>query len=133
MFTSERGPSGGSWVRLGLQQGTDVVGKGLAVWQGGVRQLVWLLTDVVVVVTHPFLAAAALGPGQPGSRASPARQGHLVRTEGHAAHHPIHTSAQVLAVGLEVLAVLVHPPVELARQTLGLSCQQAHTKQETEL
>lgn len=66
MFTSECDPSGGSWVprlRLDLQQGTDVVGKVLAVWQGGVCQLVWLFTNVVVIVTHPFLAAAALRPG----------------------------------------------------------------------
>lgn len=108
-------------LQLGLHQGIDVVGKGLAVWQGGVCQLVWLLTDVVVIVTHPFLAAATLGPGQPGPLAAPVGQGHLVRTEGHAAHHPIHAGALVLAVGLEVLAVLVHPPAELARQTLGLS------------
>ncbi len=69
MFTSERGPSSDTWVpglQLSLQQGTDVVGKGLSVWQGGVCQLVWLLTDVVVVLTHPFLTAAALWPGQPG-------------------------------------------------------------------
>lgn len=130
MFTSERGPSGGSWVprlRLGLQQGTDVVGKGLAVWQGGACQLARLLTDVVVVVTHPFLAAAALRPGQPGPRAAPVGQGHLVRTEGHAAHHPVHTGALVLAVGPEVLAVLVHLPAELTGQTLGLGYQHTHT------
>ena len=127
MFTSECVPSGGSWVprlQLGLQQGTDVVGKGLAVWRGGVCQLVWLLTDVVVVVTHPFLAAAALGPGQPGPRAAPVGQGQAVRTEGHAAHHSVHAGALVLAAGLEVLAVLVNPPAELTGQTLVLSCQQ---------
>ncbi len=114
-------------LRLGLQQGTDVVGKGLAVWRGDVCQLVWLLTDVVVIVTHPFLAAATVRPGQPGPRAAPVGQGHLVRTEGHAAHHPVHTGALVLAVGLEVFTVLVHLPAELTGQTLGLSCQHAHT------
>lgn len=101
-----------------------MVGKGLAAWRGGARQLVWLLTDVVVVITHPFLAAAVRGPGQTGPRAAPVGQRHLVRTEGHAAHHSVHACALVLAVGLKVLAVLVHPATELARQTLCLSCQQ---------
>lgn len=112
-------------LRLGLQQDTDVVGMGLAVWQGGVCQLVWLLTDVVVVVTHPFLAAATLGAGQAGSQTAPVRQGHLLRTEGHAADHPVHTSALVLTAGLEVFTVLVHPPAELTGQTMGLSSTQS--------
>lgn len=102
-----------------------MVGKGQSVWQGGVCQLVWLLTDVVVIVTHPFLAAAALRPGQPGPRAAPVGQGHLVRTDGHAAHYSVHTGALVMAVGPEVLAVLIHPAVELAGQTLGLSSAQS--------
>lgn len=105
---------------LDLQEGVDVVGKGL----GGARRLVRLLADAVVVVAHPFLAAAALEPRQPGPRAAPVGQGHLVRTEGHAAYHPVHAGALVLAAGLEVLAVLVHPPAELAGQTLGLSSAQ---------
>lgn len=101
-----------------------MVGKELAVWQGGVCQIVWLLTDVVVVLTHPFLAAPALRPRQPGPRAAPVGQRHLVRTEGHAAHHPVHAGALVLAGRLEVLTMLVHFPIELARQTLCLSSTQ---------
>lgn len=111
--------------RLGLQHWTDVVGEGPAVWMGGVRLLVWLLTDVVVVVADPLLAAAAVGPDQLGPRAAPVGQGHLVGAEGHAAHHPVHAGALVLAAGLEVLAVLIHASVELAGQTLGLSSTQA--------
>lgn len=136
MFTSVCGSFGGSWVprlQMGLQQGTDVVGKGIAVWQGGVCQLVWLLSDVVVIVTHPFLAATTLRSGQPGPRAAPVGQGHLVRTEGHTAHHAVHAGALVLAVGLEVLAMLVHPPAELTRQTLGLGCQEKNRKQRCEV
>lgn len=128
--TSECVPSGG-WLpglQLGLQQGIDVVGQGLALcwWAVCVCQLVRLLSDVVVVITQPFLAAAAPGPGQPGPPAAPVRQGHLVRAEGHAAHHPIHAGALVLAVGLEVFAVLVYLPAELTGETLGLGCHK-HT------
>lgn len=117
-FTSESGPSGGSWgpgLQLGLQQGTDVVGKGPAVLLGGTCRFVWLLADTVVVATHPFLAAAALRPGQQGPRATPVGQGHLLRTKGHAANHSIHAGALVLAAGLEVLAVLVDLPTKLTR------------------
>lgn len=134
--TSEVGPYVGRWVprlRLDLQHCTDVVGMGPAVWQGGFCQLVWLLTDVVVVIAHPLLAAATLRPGQPGPGAAPVGQGDLVRTERHAAHHSIDTGALVLAVGPEVLAVLVHLAVELTGQTVSLSCQHARGKQETEL
>lgn len=108
-----------------LQQGVDVVGMRLAVWQGGERRLLGLLTDAVVIVTHPHLAAGALRQGQPGPRAAPVGQGHLVRTEGHAAHHAVHAGALVLADWLEVLAVLVHPSVEGAGQTVGLSSTQS--------
>lgn len=67
MVTFEHGPSANSWgPGWGLHQGTDVVGKGLVLCKGGgVCWLVWLLTDVVVIVANPLFAAAALGSGQP--------------------------------------------------------------------
>lgn len=79
-----------------------------------------LLTDVVAVVAHPLLAAAARQRSQTGVGAAPVGQRHLVRAQGHAAHHALHTAALVLTAGLEVLAVLVDAPTELARSTLGL-------------
>lgn len=102
-----------------------MVGRVPAVSPGGRR--VRPLADVVVVIAHPLLAAAALGPGQPGPGAAAGEQGHVLRAEGHAAHHPVHAGALVPAVGPKVLAVLVHPPAELAGQTLGVSCRRAHT------
>lgn len=102
-----------------------MVGMRSAVRRGGARRLLGLLADVVVVVTHPHLAAGALGQGQPGPGAAPVGQGHLVRTEGHAAHHAVHARALVLADWLEVLAVLVHPSVEGAGHTVGLSSTQS--------
>lgn len=129
MCTSESGPSIGR-----LQQGIDVVGVGVVVLLGGMCLLLsWLLADVVVVITHPFLAAAALGPDQPGPRAALSGQGHLVRTERRAAHHAVHAGALVLADGLEFLTVLEDTPVESAGQTVGLSCQHDRDKQETQL
>ena len=79
-----------------------------------------LLADVVAVVTHPLLAAAPGQGGQHGAGAAPVGQWHLVRAQGHAAHHAVHAAALVLAAGLEVLPVLVNVTIELARPTLGL-------------
>lgn len=127
-FTSECICSAGSWegiLSLDWQQRTDVVWVQLALcW------LTQLLADAVVIITHPFFTTATLGLRQPGLWASPPRQGHLVGTEGHAAHHTIHAGALVLANGLEVLTMLVHSPIECTGYAMSFSW---HRKQETEL
>lgn len=127
-FTSECICSAGSWegiLSLDWQQRTDVVWVELALcW------LTQLLADAVVIITHPFFTTATLGLRQPGLWASPPRQGHLVGTEGHAAHHTIHAGALVLANGLEVLTMLVHSPIECTGYAMSFSW---HRKQETEL
>lgn len=93
---------------------------------GDVCELVWVLTDVVVIVTHPFLTAIVPRFDQPRLQALPARQGYLLRTEGHTAHHSVYTRALVLAAEIEVLTVLVQVSVELTGQTMSFSCQRAH-------
>ena len=108
------------WQSLGLELGADVVREGPRVRQGGARGLPRLLADVVVVVAHPLFAAAARRPGQPRPGAAPVREGHLMWAERHAAHHPVHAAALVLAAGLEVLAVLEHSPAELTGPALGI-------------
>lgn len=89
-------------------------------WEGCLLGLPRLLADVVAVVAHPLLAAAARQRGQPGAGTAPVGQRHLVRAQGHAAHHAVHAAALVLTAGLEVLAVLVDAPAELTWSTLGL-------------
>lgn len=106
------------WLFLELV--VDVVWEGLWVGQSCLWRFLWVLTDVVVVVTDPLCTAAAQGPCQPGPGAAPVGQGHLVGAEWHAAHHPVHAAALVLAAGLEVLSMLVDTPAELAGPALGL-------------
>jgi len=48
------------------------------------------------------------------------RQGHVAGAEGQAAHRAVDAGALVFAAGVEILAVLVNPPVVLARAALRL-------------
>lgn len=80
-----------------------------------------LFVDAIVVVTHPLLAATPGWHLQARVGAVPGGQGYVVGAERHAAHDAIHAAALVLTAGLEILAVLVHAPAELARPTLRVS------------
>lgn len=48
------------------------------------------------------------------------RQGHVAGAEGHAAHRSVDAGAVVLAARVEILAVLINPPVVFTRAALRL-------------
>lgn len=103
-------------VTESVQQFVNVV----VVWSSRCR-VTRLFVDVIVVVTHPLLAAAPWRRFQAGAGAMPCRQGYEVGAERHAAHHAVHAAALVLTAGLEILAMLIHASGELARPTLSIS------------
>lgn len=78
---------------------------------------------MVAVITEPLFTAVTRHLDQPRVGAVPDRQRHLLGAQGHAAHHPVHAAALVLAVGLEVLPVLVDPAVKLAGAAVCLRCR----------
>lgn len=107
---------GSGHVAESVQQFVDVVGV-----RSHRKHVTWLFLDAIVIITHPFLTAAARWRLQTGVRAAPGRQGYVVGAERHAANHAIHAAALVLTAGLEILAVLVHTTPELTRPTLSVS------------
>lgn len=70
---------------------------------GGVPRVFW----DVVAVTHPLLTALARDLHQSGIDAVYTRKGHFLRAQGHTTDDSIHARTLVLAVGLEVLPILV--------------------------
>lgn len=103
-------------VAEGVQKFVDVV----HVWLCRQR-VTGFFIDVIVVVTHPLLAAAARWDLQTGVSAVPGGQGYAVRAERHTAHYTVHAAALVLTAGLEILTVLVHVTAKLTRPTLNFS------------
>lgn len=81
-----------------------------------------IFSNVVVIITHPLLAATSRQCGKARLGAAPVRKGHMMRAERHAAHHSIHAGAAVLATRLKVFTMLVHSAIQLTWPTLSLSC-----------
>lgn len=99
-----------------VQQLVDVVV--VCLWRF-VEHLTRVFADDVVVLTHPLLAALAGRLFQMRFGTAPGGKGDTMRAERHAAHYTVHATALMFTAGLEVLAVLVHAPTELAWTTLG--------------